>query len=846
MMVEKNKIKENNPEITEDYGRRKFLKSLALVGGCALVAGTTGTVLGRELKTHILGRKKLGPFEYTRDNPENIIYSACHMCSRNCAAKCKISDGVLVKIDGSAFNPGNKRPNIGFGESLGISARIDGVLCSYGQGGVGAVYNPNRVKQVLKRAPGTPRGGGQWQVVDFGQAVNEIVNGGDLFGEGLVKGLRDLYAFKNRDAARTLADDAAKVKRSEISIEQFRTAHSDILDALIDPDRPWLGPVNNRLAFLGGNSDTGRRELINWFLGKSFGSLNNFDKFTGTCDRSILAWENAGLQHKNGAWTGSGSKPVPDYSRAQYAIFFGEGFSDPDFAPPAVSGQIANSIISGDLKAVLVGSRVPRAASRLTNWITIQPGSEATFVRALLAWIIQNGRFDRSFLENANRASAEEDGNSAFIAASYLVKMENGRPSGYLHADEIGIGSNREFVVMRDGNPLAVDPDDSSVIIRGDLDTTFSGSNLTARTAFGLIKDFALEKSIDQYANECGVTADAIVSVADDFASHGAHSMIHTTGLDISYGGKNIDQMIVALNMLVGNFRPDGAMSFAPVGAASGSDNSLFTEHPNNFPVFGTRFDRAASWFDGNPENRLADPFSRNPYDMTTPLISGNAPYRPEILFLHNLSSELPSHNTNLDTETLRNTSEIKMIVACESVMSESALFADYIFPDTKSMESWGIEEIAGSPNRADTIVCQPVVKPMVETVDINGVQMPVNLESVLIAIAKGLGLPGFGDNALGDGKGLNHPDDWYLNSISKLAGLEIDGNTVPDADSDELEVFIRARGHLPEAVFDLDRIVQTVDGRYLNRIIYILNRGGRFASATDTSEQYQGFFNLC
>ena len=59
---------------------------------------------------------------------------------------------------------------------------IEGSLCPKGQAGIQALYDPYRIVKVLKRAG--KRGENKWKSVPFEQAVDEIVNGGNLFGEG--------------------------------------------------------------------------------------------------------------------------------------------------------------------------------------------------------------------------------------------------------------------------------------------------------------------------------------------------------------------------------------------------------------------------------------------------------------------------------------------------------------------------------------------------------------------------------------------------------------------------------------------------------------------------------------
>ena len=43
--------------------------------------------------------------------------------------------------------------------------------------------------------------------------------------------------------------------------------------------------------------------------------------------------------------------------------------------------------------------------------------------------MIENDRIDRRFLENANQAAAKADRETAWSTASYLVKIEGGRPT---------------------------------------------------------------------------------------------------------------------------------------------------------------------------------------------------------------------------------------------------------------------------------------------------------------------------------------------------------------------------------------------------------------------------------
>jgi len=109
---------------------------------------------------------------------------------------------------------------------------------------------------------------------------------------------------------------------------------------------------------------------------------------------------------------------------------------------------------------------------------------------------------------------------------------------------------------------------------------------------------------------------------------------------------------------------------------------------------------------------------------------------------------------------------------------------------------------------------------------------MPISLESFLLALAEHLGLPGFGEKGFANGMPFTHPDHFYLKLAANLAfGEKADGSdALPEASEEEVEVFRKARRHLPSSVFDEERWRKAIgDEGLFRRTVYLLNRGGRF-----------------
>jgi anaerobic selenocysteine-containing dehydrogenase len=115
---------------------------------------------------------------------------------------------------------------------------------------------------------------------------------------------------------------------------------------------------------------------------------------------------------------------------------------------------------------------------------------------------------------------------------------------------------------------------------------------------------------------------------------------------------------------------------------------------------------------------------------------------------------------------------------------------------------------------------------PLTETVRVFGEEQPISLESMLLAVAEKLGLPGFGANAFGQGLDFKRQEDLYLRMVANVATGK---DPVPDADEAEVKLFLQSRRHLPKTVFDPARWEKVAGEKWWKKVIYVLNRGGRF-----------------
>ncbi|MHC4678499.1 MAG: molybdopterin dinucleotide binding domain-containing protein, partial [Planctomycetota bacterium] len=447
-------------------------------------------------------------------------------------------------------------------------------------------------------------------------------------------------------------------------------------------------------------------------------------------------------------------------------------------------------------------------------------------------------------------AAANADGETSWTAASYLVKIENGRPARYLMADEVGLGTNTQFVVSRAGKLAAVNPNDAENALEGDLDGSLTKDGLVAKAAFTLLKERIDEKSIAQYAKLCGVDEQTIVEIAQQFTSYGKQAMAEMYRGPVQHtNGYYNAQAIITLNLLIGN--PDwkggmakGGSHWHEFGGKPGNPFDLAKIHPDKFPGFGVRNNRekaryeSSSLFNGYPAKRPWYPFTGNLYQEVIPSAGDGYPYPIKALFLHKGTPVLSCPAGHKQIEILCDTKKIPLFIACDIVIGETSMYADYIIPDTSVWERWGTPHITPAMLVTVSKVRQPVVAPLVETTTIDGVEMPINMEAFLIALAKKLNLPGFGKDAFGSGRDFHHQDDWFLKAVTNIAMGDKEDDAVPAADEKEMAVFLKARRHLPKSVFDVERLKRAAGEKYWPHIVYVLNRGGRFE---DSHKMHKG-----
>jgi tetrathionate reductase subunit A len=829
--------------------RRQVLKAGGLVGAGALLGEG-----GLQLMNWPSAASAASDYTYPLAQPEHLLYTTCLQCNTQCTLKAKLQDEVLVKIDGNPYSPMTLVPQLPFDTSLDAVAIVDGSICSKGQAGIQTLYDPYRLRTVLKRAG--PRGSNQWKTIPFEQAIQEITEGGKLFADigeqRVVPGFQDIFALRDPAVMKSMAADVQAIRAGTMTVSDFQGKYQASLDALIDPDHPDLGPKNNQFVFMGGRISPDRETFAQRFTYNSIGSVNWYGHTTICEQAHHVAFQYATAQWDNIlGWVKGTNHMKPDYTQAEFVIFWGTGFNEANFGPPPMSARISQALVDKNLKIAVIDPRLSKSAAK-GWWIPVKPGGDLALALGMIAWIVQNGSYDTAFLRNANSAAAATNGEKSWTNATWLVNPATGK---FLRASEIGIGAANQFVVLVSGDPVAVDPNDTTTPVIGDLDVDTTVNTIAVKSGFRLLKETVSAQSLDFYAQESGLDLATLTALAQEFTAHGKKAAIdfYRGPIKVTYG-YYAAQAIIALNYLIGNVDHVGGLApgggaWDGVGTKPGKPFNLLSLHPGALTPFGIKNTRESSGpyetstlfgRDGYPAKRPWFPFTNDVYQEIIPAAAAGYPYPIQILWLHYGTPALATPAGHLQIGMLRDVERLPLFIATDVVIGESSMYADYLFPDLSYLERWS-NPLGTSPVVLTKIskFRQPVVAPIPEIVTIDGEAMPISMDAVMIAVAKQLGSSGFGANGFASGMDFNRPEEYYLKMIANLAAGDKPGDSSPAADAAELALFRTARQHLPEAVFD-EAKWQAAVGASWDQVVYLLNRGGRFE---DASKAYTGAF---
>ncbi|WP_311949825.1 molybdopterin dinucleotide binding domain-containing protein [Halomonas piscis] len=826
-----------------DNSRRRLLKGAAATGGAAAFAagysgplvkmakGVTGSA-GDKPEHNIYGnalapeyRVDLKSGELTLNPDQRTAFTVCYGCTTKCGVRVRVDNNTdeVLRTIGNPYHPLSSEPHLPMRtpvvdalkhvsalDEQGLAGRS--TACARGNAMIGQITSPHRVTHCLKRVG--ERGERRWERISFETLIEEICEGGDLFGEGHVDGLR---AIHNHDEP-------------------------------VDADNPEYGPKANQLLLMEA-TDYGRSAILKRFGFNAFGTRNygHHGSYCGLAFRmgsGALMDDMAKFAHVK-----------PDYTRAKFALFIGTAPSQAGNPFKRQGRLLAEARATGSLDYVVIdpglNASASHAAAERSRWVPIRPASDTAFAMAMIQWLIEHEAYAADYLAMPSPEAVDAAGENGHTNATHLVIENEDHPrfGHFLRRSDLGAlegsveaGSDADDVMVVDARGElrpSREVRKAELFVERDVET--ADGTLRVKSSLAKLRDTANEHSLEDYAEHCGIDARVIKHIAERFAAYGRDAVVDTHGGMMSATGFYGAYGLMMLNLLAGSFNRQGGAALGGGkfnGTGSGPRYDL-ADFPGKRGPQGVFVSRTRFAYEDTSEYRRKVEAGENPYPAKAPW----RPLAPPIL-TEQLASALDGypypikavigcmanplygqaglHDTIVDK--LKDPKNLGLYVAVDGFINETNRFADYIVPDSVMYEVWGFTGAWSGTLTKMTTACWPIIEPRQDkTAD----GEPVSMESFFIATAKRLGLPGFGNDAIpgADGKlyPLNRAEDFFLRAAANIAYT---GEPLPEADKSD----VMHSGIEPL----LPKLTRTLPVEERARVAYLYARGGRFEDHED------------
>ncbi|MCS6154663.1 tetrathionate reductase subunit TtrA [Shewanella baltica] len=823
-----------------DKSKRRFIKGAAVTGGVGLfAAGYSHTLaqIGKGVVNGTSGQPTQDPLhgnslapEYKVDlqsgqlisnDDQRVANTMCLGCWTKCGVRARIDQKTdkIIRISGNPYHPLSSREHIDFDTPIktafvGLSAFQEQGLqgrstaCARGNAMLEQLDSPHRVTQCLKRVG--KRGSGQWQSISFEQLLNEVVEGGDLFGEGQVEGLRTI-----RDIATPL-----------------------------DANNPEYGPKANQL-LVSNASDEGRDAIIKRFTFNSFGT-RNFANHGAYCGFTYRAGAGALLDDLK-----KYAHLKPDWDHSEFLLFIGTSPQQSGNPFKRQARQLANARVNNsNFSYVVVSPMLPNTSNQPcagnNTWLPIRPATDSALAMGMLRWIIDNQRYAADFLSAPNVDAAKASGYRGFSNAGFLIISDPTHPryGQYLFASDLGLPFEGKAYGEQDSQ-LVVDAMSGKIVLasqslKAKLDVNQSVDTpkgaIAVKSSFQLLSEAAHSFEMAHYAKECDISEAQIIALADKFTSHGTKAAVISHGGTMSANGFYSAWAIMMLNAMIGNINLKGG------ALASGGSFPAFGKGPRyNLQDFdgmvepkGVFLSRSKFPYEKTSEYRRKVEAGESPYPAKEPWFPISSPLLGEHLTaaVHGYPYRLKAWINHMGNpiygqaglgeaigEQLKDPKVLPLFISIDSFINETSSLSDYIVPDTLTYESWGWTSAWQGTLTKVATGRWPIVEPRVAKMGSGDV---VCMESFLSQVAMKLQLPGFGENAIKAADGSLHPltraADYSLYGAANVAYL---GKAVADINAEDMYLS------------GVSRIQSELNARLkpdeVKKVSYLFARGGRF-----------------
>lgn len=329
----------------------------------AAIGGTTALVSATGVPNAAAETPTPGAPGATAGGASEFVWSACTVnCGSRCPLRLEVKDGTIVRVladDTGTDELGNQQVR----------------ACVRGRSIRHRIYNPDRLKQPMKRRAGTKRGEEQWDTISWEQALDEI---------------------------------AAKMKqlKADYGNETFYINYG-------------TGTLGAKMACSWPPDETPFARLMNTWGGY----LDHYADYSTT---EITA----AYPYFYGTWYGSNS--LDDAQNARLQVMFGNNPLETRMSGGGYTFVTQQVKKDSGVRTIVVDPRYSETAALIgDDWIPVRPGTDAALIAGMIHVMLAEGLQDQKFLDEYCVGFDEKTlPKSAPAGSSYRSYIEGNGPDG--------------------------------------------------------------------------------------------------------------------------------------------------------------------------------------------------------------------------------------------------------------------------------------------------------------------------------------------------------------------------------------------------------------------------------
>lgn len=342
--------------------------------------------------------------------------------------------------------------------------------------------------------------------------------------------------------------------------------------------------------------------------------------------------------------------------------------------------------VQNGAKMIVIDPVYTITASKADLWVPIRPCTDSALFMCLTNLAIQNDRHDIPFMKE-------------LTVGPFLVKESDGK---YLRQSDLGVTPTEGPINPQTGKPTIIDPlvvraEDGRVAIPEEIkdpviEGTFTVEGIEVTTAFSLLKKRVAEWTLSKTAEICDISEEMITEVYETMIENSPVVSFQGFGPDHYGNGHYPYYASQCMLAVTGNLAKDGASG----GNGFAWDNAfrMITYTINGLPRDkGFRAGPAVI-----PTNKLAETIQAGKIGTI------DVDLKSIYFWVHNPIGNIPNR-----LATLEAFEKLEFIVVADTIMSDTARYADLVLPAAHMFEYTDMF-IAGSPFATlSEKVCDPL-----------------------------------------------------------------------------------------------------------------------------------------